>query len=285
VKPLEPILTLELFPQDRAALLELLASLRREKWDAPTVCAGWSVKDIAAHLLADDLGRLARGRDGHAAAAFAPTSAENVEGQLLEFINRQNEVWVASSRRLSPRLLVDLLRWSGGETLAYFESLDMFAMGEPVSWAGPEPAPVWLDIAREYSERWLHQGQIRDAVHAPGLTEPRLFLPLLDTLVRALPHTFRDSAAPEGTHVGLKIAGVGSERPASVHWSLVRDARHWALFDSCPREPSAVVRMDGDTAWRLFTKGISREGALARVRIEGDRVLGEKVLDTVSIIA
>jgi hypothetical protein len=43
--------------------------------------------------------------------------------------------------------------------------------------------------------------------------------------------------------------------------------------------------MDGDTAWRLFTKGISKEAALARVRIEGNRALGEKVLDTVSIIA
>ena len=125
------------------------------------------MKDVAAHLLADDLGRLARGRDGHAAAAFAPTSADNVEGQLLDFINRQNEAWVAAARRLSPSLIIDLLRWSGDETQAYFESLDMFAIGEPVHWAGPEPAPVWLDIAREYSERWIHQSQIRDAVRAP----------------------------------------------------------------------------------------------------------------------
>ncbi len=43
--------------------------------------------------------------------------------------------------------------------------------------------------------------------------------------------------------------------------------------------------MDGDTAWRLFTKGISKAEALARVRIEGDATVGEKVLETVSIIA
>jgi hypothetical protein len=161
----------------------------------------------------------------------------------------------------------------------------MFAMGEPVSWAGPEAAPVWLDIAREYSERWLHQAQIRDAVKSPPLTEPRLFLPLLDTLVRALPHTFRETDASEGTHVRLDVTGVGAAGSAPVHWSLVRDAGRWALFDACPVEPAAVVRMDGDTAWRLFTKGISKEAALARVRIEGNRALGEKVLDTVSIIA
>jgi uncharacterized protein (TIGR03083 family) len=285
MKPLEPILTLHLFPEEREVFLDLVASLTPPQWDAPTVCPGWSVKDIAAHLLGDDLGRLARGRDGHAAAAFAPSGTENIEGQLLDFINRQNETWVAAARRLSPRLLVDLLRWSGGETQAYFESLDMFKMGEPVTWAGPEPAPAWLDIAREYAERWIHQSQVRDAVGAPALTEPRLFLPLLDTLVQALPHTFRDSEAPEGTHVRLEIGGIGAQGLAPLQWSLVREGSRWALFDSCPAGLAATVRMDADTAWRLFTKGISKEEALARVRIEGDAALGEKVLDTVSIIA
>jgi len=287
MKPLEPVLTLHLFPEERKALLKLLSSFTPAQWDAPTVCPGWSVKDIAAHLLADDLGRLARGRDKHAAAAFAPSGTENIEGKLLDFINRQNEAWVTSARRLSPRLLIDLLGWSGDETQAYFESLDMFAMGEPVSWAGPEPAPVWLDIAREYSERWVHQSQIRDAVHAPALTEPRLLLPLLDTLVRALPYTFRDTEALEGTHVLLLITGVGAPRlvGAPLQWSLVREPSRWSLFDSCPVAPAATVRLDGDTAWRLVTKGISKEQALARARIEGDARLGEKLLDTVSIIA
>jgi uncharacterized protein (TIGR03083 family) len=289
VRPLEPVSTLHLFPEERSALLALFASLTPKQWDVPTVCPGWSVKDIAAHLLADDLGKLARGRDSYAAAAFAPEPAQgsapdDIERQLVAFINRQNEAWVAAARRLSPRLLIDLLRWSGDETQAYFASLDMFAIGEPVHWAGPEPAPVWLDIAREYSERWIHQSQVRDAVGAPPLTEPRLFLPLLDTLVRALPHTFRDAEAPEGTHVRLEI-GVGATGLSPLQWSLVRDAGRWALFDSCPVEPAAVVRMDGDTAWRLFTKGITKEEALARVRVEGDSRLGEKVLDTISIIA
>jgi len=282
VKPLEPVLTLHLFPEEGAALLKLLASLSAPKWDLQTVCSGWSVKDIAAHLLADDLGRLARGRDAYPRAAFAPSSPENIEAQLLEFINQQNESWVAAARRLSPRLLIDLLRWSGDETQKYFESL---AIGEPVSWAGPEPAPVWLDIAREYTERWLHQAQIRDAASAPLLTQPRLFLPVLDTFVRALPHTFRDLARPHGTHVVLLITRIGETGSAPLQWSLVREATRWSLFDSATFEPSATVRMDADTAWRLFTKGLTKPEALARTKITGDQALGEKILDTVSIIA
>ena len=148
-----------------------------------------------------------------------PFSSDDVEGQLLAFINHQNEAWVASARRLSPRLLIDLLGWSGDETQAYFASLDMFAIGEPVSWAGPEPAPVWLDVAREYTERWIHQAQMRDAVKAPALTEPRFFLPLLDTLVRGLPHTFRETNAPEGDRKSTRLNsshGYQSRMPSSA---------------------------------------------------------------------
>ena len=280
LRELAPVLVLDLFPEERAALLELLSSLTEEQWGRPTACPGWSAKDIALHLLGDDIGRLSRGRDAFAPAAFAPTGRGDFEAELLAFINRQNERWVEATRRLSPRLLIDLLRWSGEETQRYFESLDQFALGEPVSWAGQEPAPVWLDVAREYTERWLHQQQIRDAVERHGLKEPRLFAPVLDTFVRALPHTFRDVAAPAGTHVRLGITG-----DAGGEWSLVRGEAGWRLYAHADGEPQATAVLDQETAWRLLTKGISRDGALAAATISGERALGLKVLDTVSIIA
>jgi hypothetical protein len=43
--------------------------------------------------------------------------------------------------------------------------------------------------------------------------------------------------------------------------------------------------MSDDTAWRLFTKGLRRDEAVERVRIQGQRELGEPILDTVAIIA
>ena len=279
-----PVLTLHLFPPERAALLELLWSLDDAGWSAATVCPGWSVKDIAAHLLADDLGRLSRGRDAHAPAAFTPTGSGDIEAQLLDFINRQNELWVEAARRLSPRVLTGLLSWSGEETQAYFESLDMFAIGDPVHWAGPDPAPVWLDIAREYSERWIHQMQIRDAVGAPPLTEPRLFVPLLDTLAWALPHTLRDTPAPYATHIKLTVT-LAAKGASDLDYSVVRVGDRWSLQHEVTSTPDATVTMDGDTAWRLFTKGIPRAQALAKTTITGNRALAEKILDTVSIIA
>jgi uncharacterized protein (TIGR03083 family) len=228
MKPLGPVQVHDLFDEERALLLATLASLSRAEWDAPTVCAGWSVKDIAAHLLADDLGAVSRGRDGHTASWFEGPWAE-----LLAYINRQDEAWVDAMRRLSGELLVELLLFSGERAFAYYRSLNLDALGHPVDWAGPQPAPVWLDVAREYTERWLHSQQIYDALGRVAAKDRRLFAPVLDTFARALPHTYRDVDAPAGTRVVLQMTG-----GAGGCWSLVRDGgtetqRHRGTEEQC----------------------------------------------------
>jgi uncharacterized protein (TIGR03083 family) len=277
VKPKQPINVLDLFPEERRALLGLLASLSPQAWQAPTACTGWSVQDVAAHILADDLGSLARGRDGH---VVSPFPSEPNWDDLVAFVNRQNEEWVRAMRRLSPRLLAELLAWSGERLAAYFATVDLMATGPTVSWAGPGPHPWWLHIAREYTERWLHQEQIREAVGQPGLRGRRLFGPVLDTFARALPHTYRGVPAPDGTHVQLVITG-----EAGGAWSLVRRDGAWGLYDDVSSPPATIVTLDQDTAWRLFTKGIASEAARGMVRCEGDTGLGLVLLDAVAIIA
>lgn len=276
MQPVGPIDVLRLFPLERTALLELLESLHADDWGLPTVCDDWSVKDIAAHLLADDLGRLSRDRDGYTVSWIdAPTWDD-----LVAAINVQNEVWVAALRRLSPRVLIDLLRDSGERTQAHFESLDLDAIGPNVSWVSPDPVPAWLDLAREYTERWAHQQQIRDAVTRPGLFEPQLFAPVIDAYVRALPYTFRDVLAPDETHVRVRISGA-----AGGVWSLVRREGQWELFTGVESEPEASIALDQEEAWRLFTRGTTPEAARAWAFVEGDATLATKVLDTVSVIA
>jgi hypothetical protein len=43
--------------------------------------------------------------------------------------------------------------------------------------------------------------------------------------------------------------------------------------------------MNGDTAWRLFTKGIAREEARRRSAIDGDTALAEPLFSMVAIVA
>jgi uncharacterized protein (TIGR03083 family) len=276
MKPAGRIDVLHLFPDERAELLDVLRSLRQDEWAASTACAGWSVKDVAAHLIADDFGRLSRSRDGHRVSWIDAPSFDD----LVAAINAQNEQWVDAMRRLSPRVVTDLLELSGVQTQAFFETLDLDAMNGRVDWIGPDPAPVWVDLAREYTERWAHQQQIRDGARRPGLYAPRLFAPVLDAYMRGVPRAYAGVDAPEGTQVLVEITG-----DAGGRWSVVRRAGAWGLYVGGGARSAATVTLDQETAWRLFTKGITPVVARSRAAISDDVSLGERVLDAVSVLA
>ncbi len=284
MNPLPPVNTIPLFPEERSALLDLLSGLDAEDWSRDTVCPGWSVKDVAAHLLFDDLRRLSDGRDHYEGERFQPSGARPFIVELREWINSHNDGWVAGARGLSPPLIIGLLRWSGDETQAYFESLDPDAMSHiGVAWAGEERSANWFDLAREYSERWVHHAQIRQAVGAPMLYEQHLFVPLLNTMVRSLPFALRETEAADGSIVRL-IVSDGAADGDTLGYDLVREDTAWQLARLRNEPANAIVTMNGDTAWRLFSKTISKEEAKKRAIIEGDDRLAEKVFDTVSII-
>jgi uncharacterized protein (TIGR03083 family) len=279
IQPSPPIDVRDLFPAERQALLQLLSGLTDDQWATPTVCPGWTVKDVALHVLGVDLGNLSVQRDGFIDASTAGPRGDEWEA-LVAFVADLNETWVRAARRLSPRLLCELLAVTGEMIAAYFGTLDLLAMGHPVSWAGPHPAPVWLHVAREYTERWVHQQQIRDALALPGFDDPQYVAPVLAAFVHALPHTLRHSGAVPGTRVRLTIRG-----PAGGSWVALRMEDRWVLGQADDGPATATVTVDQDLAWRLFTKAVTPADVLPRLRIEGDRALGAVVLDTVSIIA
>lgn len=277
---LRPVMTAELFPGERSALLQLLRGLSEVQWASPTICTGWSVHDVALHLLGGDIGIISAHRDGYREQVNASGPDLSRWENLVPFINQRNEMWVQAMRRTSPRLLCEFLQMTGEAIASHFAQLDQFAVGVPVSWAGSGPAPVWLDTAREYTERWLHQQHIRDAVGQPGLCERRWLGPVLEAFVYALPHTLRLNDSPVGTTAQLIITG-----EAGGSWLVTRTEQGWVFSGEASPFPDAQVTLDQDVAWRLFTRGIAREEAIARVRQEGNTRLTSTMLDMVSIIA
>jgi len=275
MKDLEPVLTGPLFAEMRRELVSLLEGLNEEEWGRPTAAGKWNVKDVALHILGGDVGNLSRRRDG-----FSLTADLSSYEKLVAFINEINASWVAAGQRMSPRMLIDLTEHVGRQADKYFAGLDSHKMGCAVSWAGDGPMPVWFDVAREYTERWHHQQQIRDAAKRPGLYERRLFEPVLDTFVRGLPHTFRDVEAARGIVVQLNMKGALQKT-----WSLVRDDDSWKLFDGACQRTDAAVAVKAEDAWKIFTRGIRGEEAVRRAELSGDRRLGEKILHMVSVIA
>jgi len=279
MNPVEPIFTVELFPGLGAELLGVLKSLPPAAWELPTACGDWTVKDVTTHLLGGTLSRLSFGRDrlAHSRLGFQKLDFE----ALVQAIDRQNAEWVEIARRFSYPLLVDFLELTDPQLYAYFKALPPFeASGPAVAWAGDAQSPNWFDIAREYTEKWLHQQHIRAALGRPVLDGREWLFPVLDTFLRALPHTYRSLEAADGTVIGFRITG-----KAGGDWSLRREQGAWRLYAGQAPEAAARVSIDQDTAWRLFTKGIRPKTTQAGLRLEGDAALGERILQMVSIMA
>jgi uncharacterized protein (TIGR03083 family) len=274
MKSPDKIIVVDRFGPLRDQLLSVLTGLGEEDWGRPTAAPLWSVKDVAAHLLGGDVWILSGKRD-----EFRLHHTIHSHEQLIELVDRLNAEWDLAASRMSPRLLRELLAFSGPAVDSFFAALNPMKIGDPVSWAGPDPAPIWFDLAREFTERWHHQQQIRDATGRPPLYDPYFLSPVLDTFVRALPYTFRDSKAPVGTSVRLEITG-----EAGGVWFVYRAEEAWTLLLDATPEPAANVVLPQDVAWRLFTKGLDREKARSLASINGRADLAAPIFATTAII-
>lgn len=274
---LPPILTAHLFPKLEGLQIELLRSLAPEDWDRQTVSPRWKVKDVAAHLLDTQLRKLSLARDGYASEHVEIRSAQ----QLAELINRLNDEGVRLYRRLSPAVLIALMELASRESAEYHQSLDPYATAKfGVSWAGEQESTNWFDTARELTERWHHQQQIRMAVGRPGIMTRELYYPVLDCFMRALPFAYRGIAAEAGTLLQVNISG-----ECGGSWYLLRDQGGWQLVNQAAGKKACEVTIPQEIAWLVFTKGMNREAAAGQTKIEGDRAMGLHVLEIIAIVA
>ncbi len=276
LEPLTPVDTVPLYPALHRELLRLIRRLDADDWLRPTVAKVWRVRDVAMHLLDGDLRRLSAGRDRHR----LDTGPVSSYADVVALIQRLNTDGVRYGDRLSPRLLSDLLEVTGRWVSAHMAELPPHdAATFAVAWAGESRSEHWMDIGRDYTERWHHQMQIRDAVGAPLLLERVWLQPLLDLSVRAFPRAYRDVAADVGAAIVFSI------RPADdMDWSVIRDAGGWVVQRGVAAQPVAQVQVDADTAWRLLYNALAPEDVHARVVTVGDRRLVEPMLAARSVM-
>ena len=273
-----PIDTAPLFGPLHAELLALLRGLNADDWQRPTVAGRWLVRDVAAHLLDGDLRKIAVYRDGHFLPLDAPIAST---ADLARLINGVNASGVEFARRLSPRLIVDLLEVTGAWVTSLIAGLPLHGRSIfPVSWAGEDESENWMDTGREYTERWHHQMQIRDAVGAaPVLLHPRWMTPLLNIAVCAWPPAYAGVAAPPGTEVRFEVSG-----GVTGTWSIVAGDGGWRIQSGGTSSPACVVRVSADTAWRLLFNALSREQIGEQVNVTGDARLAAPLLGARSVI-
>jgi uncharacterized protein (TIGR03083 family) len=150
-----PDLAVRLLRTEADALLPILRRTPAAAFDRPTVCTGWSVRDVLAHCAAA-LVRLA-------------------EGRLHQFTPEQNEADVAERRP-----------WPLADVLAELERGYVVA-GPALSAAGSRGDGIALG-------EWVHGGDVREALEEPlayasaGIEEALVLL-VARSQARAVPPT------------------------------------------------------------------------------------------------
>lgn len=274
----QQIYTVSLLPELDELLFKLLEGLSAEDWERQTIAPKWKVKDVVVHLLDGNLRTLSMLRDQY--FGDIPGQINSFE-ELLKYLNNLNADWVKATKRLSPKVILDLLKSSGKEYCEYLATLNPNETAKfSVAWAGENESKNWFHIAREYTEKWHHQQQIRNALGGDTLLlEEKWFLPYLETSVRALPHHYRDLEAKECNLIKFTFKG-RIEKSWFLYFS-----DGWELITSTSLKPTCTVVIQDDIAWKIFTKGIKKEEAINKSQIIRDQKLGEKIFNMVAVMA
>jgi len=264
-----------LFLIERARLGELLAGLGPADWDLPSPCPGWTVLGLCRHLVGDDLGFLARHRDGH----FGTPRPDGAgESGFIAWLDGLQDEWVRAARRLSPRIVADLLNWAGPQVAETMRGEDPRARTAEVSWAGTGRAPAWLNHARELSEYWIHRQQLLQATGHPSDLRADLARPVLDGLRWAYPFRLGEVPAEAGDTVTISVSG-----PVTVTWHLVATQAGWEYRDAPGPRAVASLEMTTEQAWRLLTNNLPAAGR-SSIAASGDETVLGILLRTRAII-
>ncbi len=265
--------TLDLVPMlapERAALLDLLRGLTADDWERPTECPGWRVKGIARHVLGDDLSLLSRQRDASVdgLTLFAVDRAGLGFRALLDGFNEQ---WVTASGFLSTELLLELLRLVGVWSEEFYAAVGLDTVSrEPVGlFARTTPSPYWQVIAREYTERFVHQSQIRRAVGAPAL-DGELVTAAARVVAHILAAWLRDLAPANGTAIAIDFGDVGT-------WTLRREDDRWSASDG-DTEPTARIAVAPERAAAILSRGLTTDEVATSTTVTGDASLARAAL-------
>ncbi|MEM6893322.1 MAG: maleylpyruvate isomerase N-terminal domain-containing protein [Bacteroidota bacterium] len=273
-----PIDTRHLFKPLQNELILLLQTLSEDDWHKQTVAKQWKVKDVASHMLDTQLRVLSMQRDSY--FGERPPQIESYE-DMIKWLNELNHDWVKATKRLSPATLVLLLESIGGLVTEYYESLKPWDKAIfSVAWAGESKSYNWMHVAREYTEYWHHQQQIRDAVGKQGIMSKTYFYPVIDTFFQALPYTFKNVEAPLNTLIKVEITS-----EAGGVWFLKRALKEWKLEKDSTEKPSASVTIPVEISWVLFSKSVRPNEIMDKITMEGDAKFARHVLEMVSVMA
>ena len=276
LEELPPLDVRPLFGPLLESLLGVLSGLGAEEWQRPA-SRSWSVKDVAGHLLDGDCRQLAFSRDRM--PLLPPDRPIEGPADFLAFLDGLNADWVRAVKRLSPRLLVDLLGLTGRQVAEHFAALDPEAEAVfGVAWAGEERSLNWMHLARELTERFHHQQQLREAAGRPLLEDARFAAPVLEAFLYGLPPVYEGVEADPGARIAIVFGA-----PVGRRYAIGFDAERGWRLGRASDAAAATIELEPVAAWRTLTRSWSIAEAKKHAKVDGPAMLTEPFFQACSI--
>ena len=249
------------------SLDRLLTGLSEEQWQTPTPLPGWCVHNVVAHIIGTE-----------SALHGISTPEAEIDVSTLDHVRNgvgvANECWV---RHLSAESGADLHQRFRTLTADRRKSLNDMSVED---WNAVTPTPVGPDSFGRFMrvrvfDCWMHEHDIRDALHKPAsdveLASPaaRLTLDEMETTMAYV--VGKLGKAPDGSRVAIELTG-----PLARTICVLVDGRARLVEDFGGEQPTASITADGVLFTRL-AGGRTRD--TAGVELGGDQELGARIVE------
>jgi uncharacterized protein (TIGR03083 family) len=249
-----------------ADLVALARALPEDEWGRPTDLAGWDVKDNVAHT-------------AHLETVLAGGPEDTVEVTTAAHVRNATGLYtergVVARRGRTMAELADEIE--GAVARRYAE----LCADPPTDGAAPPVrtfAGVGWDTERLLKNRpldvWMHSQDIRRATDRPGGYDAPAARHTIDYLADAFPVVVgKRVAPPAGTVAALEIPEAGVRRCVVVG----DDGR------ATPTDRTPDVRLVMTPEAFVLLAGGRRPPDRVEVQVDGDRALGEQILDRLAV--
>lgn len=244
------------YQESMADIIEVLQGLEPTQWNLPTPCPGWSIADIAAHLI--DLDMMAMGA---ATIDHEPDwdSLPHVKSPASQFTERG----VDFRRGTPPDDLLDQLKSVAQELSGYVANNSITVR---VPWSKGEISPEQFLAMRAF-DVWVHEQDIRNSIDQPGNLGSNAALAAAQRMFASIPLIWgKKVQAPAGSSLTLTVTG--PDVSGSLHVVVGSDGRA-TIVESLDSPDNSVTLSWPDFA-DAFTGRVPVEVTMSQATIQGD---------------
>lgn len=234
---------------------ELCASLSEDEWATPSLCPGWSVKDVAAHLAG-----IEKALRGWSPSVEQPPPFDTI-GPYMQ-----------TARTWSGAQLLDDMRATLADRRAELGAMDDAAF-DAASWTPVGAATYGRFMAVRTFDFWVHEQDIRVPVGKPGhLTGGAAELSLEEVRMSIGYIVGKRAGVPDGRSVKIVLTG-----PTTGELNAVVDGRARGVEHL--EDPDATVTTDFLTFMLLACGRIDPQGPIGegKVTYAGDAALADQL--------